>query len=173
MPTLIRRSADGRFDAGPDDCVILGDADPIPVEGGVILPLARLAIEAGELRLDGRRLGALLTVDEDLSALVPHLPRLAVVALRFDKYRDGRSYSTAVLLRTRHGFKAELRAVGDVLVEEATQMIRCGFDAFAPADESASQAWAAKASSHRHVYQTAPDGRAPAYAERASQVTAA
>ena len=96
-----------------------------------------------------------------------------MVALRFDKYRDGRSYTTAALLRTRHGFKAELRAVGDVLVEEATQMIRCGFDAFALADDSASQDWAAKAVLHRHVYQTAPDGHVPAYAERGSQATAA
>ena len=51
-------------------------------------------------------------------------------------------------------------------------MIRCGFDAFSPADDSASQAWEAKANLHRHVYQTAPDGRVPAYAERASKATA-
>ena len=173
MPMLIRRSADGRFEAMEDDCVLLGEAEPIPTEGGVILPLLRLAIEAKELRLDGRRLGALVTVDDDLALLIPHLARLSVVALRFDKYRDGRSYTTAALLRGRHHFAGELRAVGDVLVEEAPQMIRCGFDAFAPADESAAQAWAAKATSHRHVYQAAPDGRSPAFAERASGVTAA
>jgi uncharacterized protein (DUF934 family) len=171
--SLIRRNADGRFQTAHDDYLVLGDADPIPETGSVILPLPRLAIEIEEMRLDGRPLGVLVTVDDDLSQLAPFLSRVAVVALRFDKYRDGRSYSTAALLRGRYGFKGELRAVGDVLVEEATQMIRCGFDAFAPADDSPSQAWEAKASLHRHVYQAALDGRAPIYAERASKVTAA
>ena len=180
MPTLIRRSRDAaaglarEFFVAEDSFATVGEADSIPPDGpgalGVILPVSRLDEAMEPLRLEARQVGALVGVDDDLALLIPHLPRLAVVALRFDKYRDGRSYSTAVLLRTRHRFDGEVRAVGDVLVEEATQMIRCGFDAFAVADESASQDWMAKARLHRHGYLTAPDGRTPAYAERAAEV---
>lgn len=178
MPTLIRlrpgapAGVTSQASVAEDAFITLGEADPVPETGGVVLPLARLVVELEELGLDGRKIGALVTVDDDLDRLLPHLPRLAVVALRFDKYRDGRSYTTAVLLRSRHGFTGELRAVGDVLVEEATQMIRCGFDSFSVADESSAQQWMAKAQSHRHVYQTAPDGRIPAFAERASSPAA-
>ena len=58
------------------------------------------------------------------------------------------------------------RAVGDVLREQAGFMVRCGFDAFEPADGSNSQEWQAAARRYRHVYQRAADGRTPAYAER-------
>jgi uncharacterized protein (DUF934 family) len=56
--------------------------------------------------------------------------------------------------------------VGDVLVEQAFFMIRCGFDAFAPADGSGPEAWSRAAGRFRHVYQRAADVREPAYIER-------
>ena len=173
MPTLIRRKADGAFEAAQDSYAMLAEVDPVTETGDVILPLARLLIEADELRLDGRKLGVLLTVDDDLAALLPLLPRLSVVAVQFAKYRDGRGFTTGALLRTRHGYTGELRAVGDVLLEPATQFLRCGFDAFAVADDSTMEQWAAKAILHRHVYQTAPDGRVPAFTERGAPATAA
>ena len=54
----------------------------------------------------------------------------ALIALEFPKFRDGRAYSYARLLRERYGFKGELRAVGDVLMEQLFFMLRTGFDAF-------------------------------------------
>lgn len=173
MPTLIRRRPDGAFETVEDACATLAEADPIPATGDVILPLPRLTIEAGELQVDGRKLGVLVTVDDDLAQLLFLLPRLSVIAIQFAKFRDGRGFTTAALLRGRHGFTGELRAVGDVLIEAAPQFLRCGFDAFAPADESTAEQWAAKARLHRHVYQAAPDGRVPAYAERGAPATAA
>ena len=53
-----------------------------------------------------------------------------LVALRFDKFGDGRAFSYAILLRERHGFAGELRAVGDVLLDEIPLMLRCGFTSF-------------------------------------------
>ena len=53
-----------------------------------------------------------------------------LVALRFDKFADGRAFSYAILLRERHGFAGELRAVGDVLLDELPLMLRCGFTSF-------------------------------------------
>ena len=60
--------------------------------------------------------------------LVPHLPRLARIALRFPKWTDGRAYSQARLLRVRHRFAGELRAIGDVIPDMAAQLHRTGFD---------------------------------------------
>jgi hypothetical protein len=59
----------------------------------------------------------------------------------------------------------EVRAVGDVLREQAYVMTRCGIDAFVPADGSSAAEWSRAAGHFRHVYQTAADGRVPAYAE--------
>ena len=147
MPTLIRRDANGGFAAAADEASI------VPLAG-------LLAGEAGDR--------VLLTVEDDLAVLVPLLLRLSLVALDFAKYRDGRAYTTAMLLRTRHGYTGELRAVGDVLLEEAPQFLRCGFDSFSVADGSTPEQWAAKAEAHRHVYQRAADGRTPIFAERSS-----
>nr|WP_310638858.1 DUF934 domain-containing protein [Burkholderia gladioli] len=49
----------------------------------------------------------------------------------FPRFGDGRGYSTAHLLRNRHGWTGELRAIGDVLRDQLNYMSRCGFDAFA------------------------------------------
>ena len=58
------------------------------------------------------------------------LDQFTVIALEFPAFRDGRAYSYARLLRDRYGYTAELRAVGDVLLEQLHFMQRVGFDAF-------------------------------------------
>ncbi len=50
------------------------------------------------------------------------------IALNFPKFTDGRAYSQAFLLRRRLGFKGEIRATGDVLIDQLVQMQRAGFD---------------------------------------------
>ncbi len=52
------------------------------------------------------------------------------MALAFAKFADGRAFSYARLLRDRYGFNGELRAIGDVLIDEIPLMLRCGFDSF-------------------------------------------
>src|SRR6185437_4791475 len=62
-----------------------------------------------------------------------HLADLAdrpLVALAFGRFADGRSFSYARILRDRLGFAGELRATGDVLIDEIPLMLRCGFDSF-------------------------------------------
>jgi uncharacterized protein (DUF934 family) len=68
---------------------------------------------------------------EDARELIPHLDRVALVEVNFPVFGDGRGYSAARILREA-GYTGELRAVGDVLVDQLSHMIRCGFDAFAP-----------------------------------------
>lgn len=103
-----------------------------------------------------------LEPDEDARLLIPHLERLALVEIAFPKFRDGRGYSSARILREA-GFKGELRAQGDVLVDQIAFMKRCGFDSFAP--EAPLNEAVVKASLERYdnVYQRAADAAVPVW----------
>jgi uncharacterized protein (DUF934 family) len=79
----------------------------------------------------GVPVGLRLANDQDVEQIVDDLPKLALVALHFPKWTDGRAYSQARLLRTRWRFAGEVRAVGEVLVDMVPLMARCGFDAAA------------------------------------------
>ncbi len=67
--------------------------------------------------------------DGDVETLADDLPRLALVALEFPKWTDGRAYSQARLLRSRLRFRGEIRATGEVLVDMLPLLARTGFDA--------------------------------------------
>ncbi len=97
---------------------------------------------------------------EDVTVLYPHLSRLRLIEVDFPKFRDGRGFSTARMLREA-GYTGEIKATGDVLVDLLFFMRRCGFDSFAP-DKPIDPA-DAKAALNRwdHVYQPAADARVP------------
>ena len=75
-------------------------------------------------------LGLRLEPGEPIDDIAADLPRFALIALSFPKFRDGRAFSTARLLRDKHGYRGELRAVGEVLSDLIPFMRRVGFDAF-------------------------------------------
>lgn len=83
------------------------------------------------------RLGVLVQPADDVRALGPHLDRIDLVAVAFPAFNDGRSFSHASLLRTRLGYVGELRAVGDVLIDQIPLMLRCGIDSFAVSNATA------------------------------------
>ncbi len=103
-----------------------------------------------------------LEPDEDARLLIPHLDRLALIEIAFPKYRDGRGYSSARILREA-GYKGELRAQGDVLVDQIAFMRRCGFDSFAPESPLNDEAVAASLARYPNVYQRAADGAVPVW----------
>ncbi len=98
--------------------------------GPVIVSLARWRRERATLLERGQPVGVRLPNTADPAELAEDLPKLAVVALEFPKFADGRAHSQARLLRERHGYRGELRAVGDVLRDQLFFMARNGFDAF-------------------------------------------
>jgi uncharacterized protein (DUF934 family) len=164
MPTRIKL-VDGAMTLADDPFTFVADDEGLP-PGDVVISLTRFQAEGDRLLGEGRAVGVRLESHEGVEALVYDLPRLAIVAVAFPKFRDGRAFTAARLLRQRYGFKNEIRAVGDVLRQQAGFMVRSGFDGFEPADGSTPEQWAAAASRHRHVYQRAADSRIPAYAER-------
>jgi uncharacterized protein (DUF934 family) len=103
-----------------------------------------------------------LEPDEDARALLPHLDRLALIEISFPGYRDGRGYSAARILREA-GYTGELRAQGDVLVDQIAFMRRCGFDSFAPQSPIDPEHARAALARYDAVYQPAADGRVPVW----------
>lgn len=105
-------------------------AKTIPSSGPVIVSLDQWRTGRDALLARGTPLGLRLHSDQSPEAIADDVDHFALIALEFPKFRDGRAYSYARLLRERYGFKGELRAVGDVLMEQVFFMVRTGFDAF-------------------------------------------
>ena len=124
-----------------DVFVHVAEGAELPGDGAVLVSAARFLEDPEALLRRAGKTGVVWPNNRDLDDLVPYLDRLAVVALVFPSFRDGRAYSQARLLRERHGYRGELRAIGDVLRDQLYFLQRCGFDAFAlRADQDAEQA---------------------------------
>ena len=105
---------------------------------------------------------------DDVRLLLDHLERVRLVEVNFPSFGDGRGYSSARILREA-GYDGELRAVGDVLVDQLSHMRRCGFDSFAP-DRPMDPADAQAAFGRwPHVYQEAADATQPIWTLRHKQ----
>jgi uncharacterized protein (DUF934 family) len=120
---LLKPAADGGAPAVP------------PSAGDWLVPLATWREHHARLReravsgTHGGRNGVLLENTDDPRSLVADFDKLALIAVRFPKFTDGRGYSIARLLR-RLGWEGELRAVGDIQRDQLFYMMRCGFDAY-------------------------------------------
>jgi uncharacterized protein (DUF934 family) len=109
------------------DAVVLSD---VPAGVPTIVPLA---LWQGERSALGLRtdIGVWLKPSDDPDALAQDVGTLPLVAVDFPKFSDGRGYSIARLLREKHRFAGELRAIGDVLRDQLYYLRQCGFNAFA------------------------------------------
>lgn len=140
---------------------ISGDpAAVVPAGQPVLVSLEQWRARRDELA--GRRLGLRLRSDQPPAQVAEDLAHFELVALEFPRFRDGRAYSYARLLRERLGYAGELRAVGDVLLEQLHYMQRCGFNAFQLDSADALRDWQVAAADHSVWYQATGDGRLPA-----------
>jgi uncharacterized protein (DUF934 family) len=105
------------------------DGAPLP-DVPVILSKTRWLADRARLAAGTAPLGLRLEPGESLDDIAGDLPRFVLIALAFPKFSDGRPFSTATLLRTKHGFAGELRAVGNVLSDQIPLMRRLGFTSF-------------------------------------------
>jgi len=147
---------------------ILDDA-AIADDTAVIVPAARLLADVGEFVQRAGATGVLWLNDRNVSELSPHLDRLALVALVFPNFRDGRAYSQARILRERHHFRGELRATGQVLRDQFLFLHRAGFDAFEVTKSTDAAAFVETIHRYSVFYQPAGDGQAPAFRRRLSK----
>ena len=134
----------------------LSNAPDMPLTGDWIVPLAIWNEQRAQLSQRSGKNGVLLENTDDPRVLAPDFDKLALIAVSFPKFTDGRGYSIARLLR-RLGWKGELRAVGDVLRDQLFYMTRCGFDAFALREDQDAQAALTAFSDFSAPYQPAID----------------
>jgi uncharacterized protein (DUF934 family) len=92
-----------------------------------ILPLEAFLEQAAA---GDTNLGVLILPADNVKDLTPHLDKIALVAVSFPAFSDGRAFSHASILRERLGYQGELRAVGDVLIDPIPLMLRCGINSF-------------------------------------------
>ena len=149
-----------------DAFVQLADDAEIPGDGAILISAARFLADPEALSRRAGKTGVIWPNNRDLDDLVPHLDRLAAVALVFPSFRDGRAYSQARLLRERHGYRGELRATGQVLRDQFLFMLRAGFDAFEVKKESDAEAFANTVKRYSVFYQPTGDGRITALHQR-------
>ena len=149
-----------------DTFVAVADDAALPEAGDVLVSATRYLQDPDSFAQRAGKTGVTWPNNRDLDDLVPHLERLAVVALMFPSFRDGRAYSQARLLRERHGYRGELRATGQVLRDQFVFMLRAGFDAFEVRKQADAEAFAQTVKRYSVFYQPTGDGRITALHRR-------
>ena len=144
---------------------VLDDA-PLPDGVPVLLTAARFLADAHELIERDAPLGVLWPNDRRVAELTPFIDRLSLIALVFPKFKDGRAYSQARLLRERYGFRGELRATGEVLRDQFQFLLRSGFEAFEVKKPADAAVFAEAAARFSVFYQPSADGRLPVLRRR-------
>jgi uncharacterized protein (DUF934 family) len=151
---------------------VLDDA-PVPDRSPTLVPAGRFLADSAELMGRTVPTGVLWPNDRSVRELAPFLDRLALVALVFPTFRDGRAYSQARVLREQQGFRGELRATGDILRDQFLFLLRAGFDAFEVRKDADALAFAAAISRYSVFYQPTGDGRCSVLHARPAQAVGA
>src|SRR3981081_696014 len=147
----------------------LADAAEAPADRPILISAAKF-LERPEMLSDrAGKTGVIWPNNRDVDDLVPYLDRLAVIALVFPTFRDGRAYSQARLLRERYAYRGELRATGQVLRDQFVFMLRAGFDAFDVKKNSDAEAFVSTVKRYSVFYQPTGDGRVTALHRRSQQ----
>lgn len=149
-----------------DPWVFVGDGEDLPEAGPALVSFERWQRDRAALAARTAPHGVRLTSEARAEALEGAVGALALIALDFPAFTDGRPYSTARLLRERYGYTGELRATGQVLRDQAQFLLRCGFDSFELPDGAEAAGWEEALSEIGIVYQPAADARAAAGALR-------
>jgi uncharacterized protein (DUF934 family) len=144
-------------------------AQPLPA-GPVAVPLAAWKARRAELALRQEPLGVWLKPDDDPRELEADLAVLALIAVQFPKFTDGRGYSTAYLLRQRLGYRGELRAFGDVGRDQLFYLSRVGFDSFRLADHRDADGALASFNDFTVRYQGSVDNPVPLFRRREMRI---
>jgi uncharacterized protein (DUF934 family) len=146
--------------------VHVADGAELPGDGDILISSERFLADPDALLGRSGKTGVIWPNSRAVDDLVPHLGRLAAVALVFPSFRDGRAYSQARLLRERHGYDGELRATGQVLRDQFVFMSRAGFDAFEVKKDADADAFAETMKRYSVFYQPTGDGRVTALNRR-------
>ena len=133
--------------------------DNLPASGDIIVSLDQWNDHRDALLARDAQLGVTLKSDQHPDSIADDLQHFALVALEFPAFTDGRAYSYARILRDQYSFAKELRAVGDVLLEQLLYMNRVGINAFDIVGDNDLEQWKVAAADYTVWYQPTNDGR--------------
>lgn len=156
MPELVIRN--GRVEADTYEIVLPEQQEGAKRGLTPVWPLAQWKERGGS--------AVWLAPADDPAELGAAVGELTLIAVQFPKFTDGRGYSIGALLRTRHGFKGELRAFGDVGRDQLFYLKRSGFDAFRLADHRDPHAALAGLADFSVRYQASVDDPIPLFRKR-------
>jgi uncharacterized protein (DUF934 family) len=145
------------------------DDEPLLEGEPATVSLKRWSGERDALYRRNGRLGLRLPNDAVPASLAGDVARFDLIILSFPRFTDGRAYSQARVLRSRLGFRGELRATGNVLRDQLLFMRRCGIDAFEVSERAVAENWLAALGDLDVFYQPAEDGRPWIARQRAGQ----
>tara|TARA_R110001592_G_scaffold88520_1_gene260672 strand:+ start:6377 stop:6862 length:486 start_codon:yes stop_codon:yes gene_type:complete len=131
----------------------------------VLVPLVRF-LENPELVIGNAQAGVWLESGQGPERLEPFIEQLALIAINFPKFVDGRGYSYARILRDRYNYQGELRAIGDVLHDQLFYLKRCGFDSFAVREDKDIEVAKTGFTDFTETYQGATDQPQPLFRRR-------
>jgi len=161
MPNLIKNN-----EISVDDWEFVQEGESAANSDKIFLPLSQIdAIDA--LVSSGQSAGVWLDSDTDYEQLNDIASKVSVIAINFPKFADGRGYSLARILRDQSGYKGELRAIGDVLLDQVFYMSRIGFDAFSLRDDKDAKKVQNMLETFSESYQISVDQPKPLFRRRA------
>jgi len=118
--------------------------------------------------LTGQSLELTVSSEQTADLFGEDADNVARISIDFPKFADGRGYSAARLLREKYGYKGELRAVGDVLIDQVFFMKRCGFDTYALREDQIVEDAIAAFSTFTNPYQNDVNDQRPLFRRRLS-----
>ena len=142
-----------------DPWTVVGEEDPVPGEGPVIVSVERWQAERETLIGRNEPLGIRLRSDQSPALIEADLDRFEVIAIEFPAFKDGRGFSYGRLLRERLGYEGEIRAFGHVIRDQFLFLARCGFDAVDVGARYDADDWAEALAEQSVFYQATGDGR--------------
>ncbi|QOR38857.1 DUF934 domain-containing protein [Billgrantia diversa] len=141
---------------------LVRDEEAALPDSPAIVPLARWHASKR-----GHELAPWLSSDTELTPeLAEELSGAPLIAIDFPKFTDGRGYSLARLLRERYGYDGEIRAIGDVLVDQVFFLTRCGFDALSLREDQWLEDALQALNAFSRAYQPAVDVAEPLFRHR-------
>ncbi len=159
MPLIIKLDQSGTPALVEDHWHLVQEAMPTPENAACIQPLTRWQESAHSSSANG----VWISGGDDTATLFDNGSPPPLIAIHFPRLADGRGFSTARLLRGRHHFTSELRAIGYFMADQLLFLKRCGFDAFAPAERNETELsdWLARFADLRSAYQGGQDELSP------------
>lgn len=157
MPLIIDRQP------AADRWIRVENEEGLNQSGDLLVDFALWTEHADALKARDGGLGVVIDGDTELDQLVPDLDRLALVAVAFPSFADGRGFSQARILRQHYGYSGEIRAVGDVTWDRLRYMARCGINAYEVPAERYSDDMLSAFDEITVCYQGAEDDPRPIY----------